>query len=149
MNYNFHVLYIAFAVLLASFSLEAGEHQDLEKQIKNLHDSIIKGITVVDIYSSESILLPPYSPEIKGKENISNFLKNLLNTINADQIQFSTSGLQVDDKTAVHWGQYLLMNKQGNTIDKGKFLEIWKHSENGWKLYFDTWNTSLPPQSNP
>jgi ketosteroid isomerase-like protein len=33
---------------------------------------------------------------------------------------------------------------KGNTIDKGKYVTIWRKEGGDWKIYSDIFNTSLP-----
>ncbi|MFQ5530587.1 MAG: DUF4440 domain-containing protein, partial [Gemmatimonadota bacterium] len=37
-----------------------------------------------------------------------------------------------------------LLSVDGEVVDRGKYVEIWKRREGQWELYRDIWNGSLP-----
>lgn len=47
---------------------------------------------------------------------------------------------------AVETGKYVATSAEGKHLDHGKFLSVYKKSDGGWKLYRDTWNSSMPPK---
>ena len=44
-------------------------------------------------------------------------------------------------------GKYVMNNKQGEIIDMGKFLAIYKKEKNKWRLQTDMFNTSMETRS--
>lgn len=46
--------------------------------------------------------------------------------------------------TAIEVGRYTLDNGEGQMIDQGKYIVIWKQENGAWKLYRDIWNSSMP-----
>ena len=47
---------------------------------------------------------------------------------------------------AVETGKYVATSAEGKHLDHGKFLSVYKKTDGGWKLYRDTWNSSMPPK---
>jgi ketosteroid isomerase-like protein len=45
--------------------------------------------------------------------------------------------------TAIEIGLYEL-SSGGQTLDKGKYVAIWKKVEGEWKMHRDIWNSNLP-----
>ena len=41
-------------------------------------------------------------------------------------------------------GTYYLRYGKENTIDKGKYINVWKNIDGEWKIYSNIWNTNLP-----
>jgi len=42
-------------------------------------------------------------------------------------------------------GTYELFAAENKSIDKGKFLVLWKKTDAGWKMYRDIFNSDNPP----
>jgi len=42
-------------------------------------------------------------------------------------------------------GQYELLDAAGKTLDRGKYVVIWKKDGGRFKLHRDIWTTSMPP----
>jgi ketosteroid isomerase-like protein len=51
-------------------------------------------------------------------------------------------------KTATEVGEYTLRDKAGNTIDRGKYIVIWRQEGGGWKLLRDMFSTNMPPRKS-
>ncbi len=45
--------------------------------------------------------------------------------------------------TAIEVGQYKLSGADDQVMDTGKYIVIWKHEDDTWKLHHDIWNSSL------
>jgi hypothetical protein len=46
--------------------------------------------------------------------------------------------------TAWDAGTYLIKSADGNVLDKGKYVTIWKRENGQWKLHRDIFNSDLP-----
>jgi ketosteroid isomerase-like protein len=59
-------------------------------------------------------------------------------------LHFSTRELEGHGTTAVEIGEYTRKQSNGQTLDRGKYLVIWKRVGDDWKIHRDMINTSLP-----
>ena len=41
-------------------------------------------------------------------------------------------------------GTYEMYGDNNKTLDKGKYVVVWKQENGQWKIYRDIWNTSMP-----
>lgn len=41
-------------------------------------------------------------------------------------------------------GTYEMTDADNKTIDKGKYISVWKRDNGSWKIYRDIWNSSMP-----
>ena len=48
-------------------------------------------------------------------------------------------------QTAVEVGRYALSDAEGNVLDHGNYVVIWRKVEGQWKLHRDIWNSNVPP----
>ena len=46
--------------------------------------------------------------------------------------------------TAAEVGRYVLAMADGTEVDRGKYIVLWRHTEDGWKLHRDIFNSDLP-----
>jgi ketosteroid isomerase-like protein len=47
---------------------------------------------------------------------------------------------------ALETGKYVATSAEGKHLDHGKFMTLYKKADGGWKIYRDTWNSSMPPK---
>ena len=52
-----------------------------------------------------------------------------------------------NEEYVIDEGIYYLRYGEIGTIDKGKYINIWKNENGDWKIYSNIWNTSLPAVS--
>ena len=97
---------------------------------------------VSSVYGEDGSILPPNADVIQGTEGIMNFFKGMLDT--GATLQLENQESMVDGKLGYRMGLYKVFAKDGAMLDRGKYIEIWRKTDNKWWLYRDTWNTSLP-----
>jgi len=44
---------------------------------------------------------------------------------------------------ALETGKYVATSAEGKHLDHGKFMTLYKKTDRGWKIYRDTWNSSM------
>lgn len=95
------------------------------------------------LYTENGQLLPPNSDFVTGKEAIQAVWQAFLDMgIKAATLE----SVEVEDHgdTAIEVGTYTLHGDEGQQVDKGKYIVIWKQEEGQWKLHRDIFNTSMP-----
>jgi uncharacterized protein (TIGR02246 family) len=94
-------------------------------------------------YTQDGQLLPPNSQTITGPEAIAGFWEGVMGmgikTVRLETVDFEDHG-----STAIEIGNYFLTGGEGQAIDNGKFLVVWKNDGGSWKLHRDIWNSSSP-----
>jgi len=95
------------------------------------------------LYTADGQLLPPNSEIITGHEPIAGFWKFVMG-LGIKTLRLESSEVTVGIDTAVEIGKYTLGDADGDPIDSGKYLVVWKNDGGGWKLHRDIWNTSMP-----
>lgn len=135
------------------------EEMDLAKVRKAIEDVNLKfgeafrqgdPAAVADFYTDDAVLLPPNSEIIKGKQSIEAFWSDVI-AMGVKDVNLTTVEVMPMGDMACEIGKYsLTIQPEGleEAIgDNGKFLVIWKQTEDGsWKLHIDIWNTSMPVQ---
>ena len=56
--------------------------------------------------------------------------------------------VELDDHgdTAIEEGRFTLAGADGEVIDRGKYIVVWKNDGGTWKLHKDIWNSSQPAE---
>ena len=98
---------------------------------------------VATFYTADGQLLPPNSEIVTGHESIAGFWQFVMG-LGIKTIRLDSSEVGVQGGMAVEIGQYTLSGADGNAMDTGKYLVVWRNEGGSWKLHRDIWNTSMP-----
>ncbi len=97
---------------------------------------------VSSLYTDDAILLPTGSEPLQGTASIADFWQAAL-LMGISEVKIETHELDAHGATAIELGEYTLRGADGEQIDRGKYIVIWKLLQGEWKLHRDIWNTSL------
>ena len=97
---------------------------------------------VANCYRADAKVMPPNTAAVSGKDNIVHFLAE--NFKFAPAMKITTNNLFGNDDLLVEDGSWVLMDKQGKTVDQGKQVEVWKKEDGTWKLLRDCFNSDMP-----
>jgi ketosteroid isomerase-like protein len=149
--------WIAFGLSLAACTKpaeQAASPFDIEKikpAIEALHQKFKEASTKADtiafasLYHSQGTVFPPNFETVSTPGKIVSFLNGFFKA-GVTEISLYTSEVWGDPEDVVVSGNYEVKGKDGVTMDKGKYIEIWKQENGEWKLFRDIWNTSMPMQ---
>lgn len=94
------------------------------------------------LYTSDGMVLPPGAVVQKGSNAIQNFWQMVMD-MGIKSAHLETLEVEQEGETAIEVGQYELSGAEGQRMDQGKYIVIWKKQVGQWKLHKDIWNTSL------
>jgi uncharacterized protein (TIGR02246 family) len=94
------------------------------------------------LYTSDGMLLPPGTGIQNGLNAIQNFWQMVMD-LGIKGARLETLEVEQQGETAIEVGQYELSGAEGQRMDHGKYIVIWKKQVGQWKLHKDIWNTSL------
>jgi uncharacterized protein (TIGR02246 family) len=97
---------------------------------------------MASLYTSDGLLLPPGAGTQKGPNAIQNFWQMVMD-MGIKGAHLETLEIEQEGETAIEMGQYELSGAEGQRMDQGKYIVIWKRQEGQWKLHKDIWNTSI------
>jgi uncharacterized protein (TIGR02246 family) len=95
------------------------------------------------LYTESGQLLPTGSDVVSGHSNIASFWQGAMD-MGIKEVRLETVELENHGDTAIEVGRYTLSGAEGQRIDKGKYIVIWKQIDEQWKLHRDIWNSSMP-----
>jgi len=95
-----------------------------------------------DCYTEDAQLLVSHVDAIRGRAAIQALFKSTAGL--GHTLQLDTRDLEGHGATAVEIGEYTRKQGDGQTLDRGKYLVIWKRVGDDWKIHRDMLNTSVP-----
>jgi uncharacterized protein (TIGR02246 family) len=98
-------------------------------------------VALAGLYTEDAQLLPPNGDFVNGRGTIQTFWQGVMDAGVASASLTTVEALAVDS-LAFEVGQYALADADGNPIDEGKYIVIWKLTADGWRLHRDIWNSS-------
>lgn len=100
---------------------------------------------VAGLYTEDGVIMPPGAGAAQGRAAIEAMLiqdmaANARNQLAIDVVEQSASG-----DLGFARGTFSMMDASGNTVDKGKWLEVRKMVDGKWYIHSDIWNSDMAP----
>lgn len=140
---------LAGSAMTACAAPEPPQNEDVSAEIQAADDRFAEAFaagdagTVASLYTEDGQLLPPNSDFVSGTAAIQGFWQSVMGMgvarANLEVVEAESFG-----DTAWEVGRYELYSADGEAIDAGKYIVVWKRTEDGWKLHRDIWNSSQP-----
>ena len=140
---------LCFAVLSLIGSATPSLAEGVRSQIQAANAKFVavaaqgNGAALAGLYAKDGAVMPAGFEPIRGTEAIAKFWSSALAS-GVAAIELTTVEVYGRGPTATEVGEYALRDKTGKTLDKGKYIVIWKHEGNGWKVLRDMFSTNLP-----
>ena len=121
--------------------------ESIEQQLRRCNDAFQTTFSAKDsaglaaLYTPDAALLPPGSPEITGTLAIQQFWQGAMD-MGVAAAKLTTVAAEELGDTAIEQGQFVLSDANGNPLDHGKYVVIWKQHEGHWHLHQDIFNSS-------
>ncbi|HTF18769.1 MAG TPA: DUF4440 domain-containing protein [Chryseolinea sp.] len=97
---------------------------------------------MASLYTHDAMLMPPGAPIQQGQDAIGGFWKMVMG-MGIKTAKLNTTHLDEAGEGAVEVGEYELGGEDGQILDQGKYLVVWKKEKGNWRLSKDIWNTNL------
>lgn len=112
-------------------------NQRFEEAFKALDAQAMAGL-----YAEDGMVLPPGGEPQTGRIQIQEFWAAVI-AGGATGGDLETEEVFGADSLALERGRYTIAGPGGATVDRGKYIVIWKRHNGGWQLYRDIWNSSV------
>lgn len=99
--------------------------------------------TFVGCYTSDACINPSNAPQMCGKDAINAFFKGGVQ-MGIKNVVLTTKEVMGSREAMVETGTYEIMVDGNKSVDKGKFIVVWKEENGKWKMHRDIWNTDMP-----
>lgn len=94
-------------------------------------------------FTKDARIFPPNAEAVVGHNDIAQLN---IDWVNYGVYEFTekSTALYGNQEYLIDEGTYYLRYGDENTIDQGKYVNIWKQENGVWKIYSNIWNSSLP-----
>ncbi|MBU0702981.1 MAG: SgcJ/EcaC family oxidoreductase [Chloroflexi bacterium] len=96
-------------------------------------------------YTENAQLLFPNSDFITGRQAIQAVWQARV-APGARSVKLESIEVEAHGDTAIEVGLYAVIGSEKETLDKGKYIVIWKLENGQWKIHRDILNSSMPPR---
>jgi uncharacterized protein (TIGR02246 family) len=96
---------------------------------------------VAALYTENGQVLPPNRDLVEGKEAIQAFWQALLD-MGIKEVRLKVVDVESHGDTAIEVSKYTIHGDEGQELDKGKYIVIWKNKEGQWKMHRDIYNSN-------
>ena len=98
---------------------------------------------LAELYTDDGQILPPNSGFVTGRTAIEAFWEALME-MGIKQVKLEVVEVERGPDTAYEMSTFILADANGQTLDQGKYIVIWKQEDGDWKLHRDIFNSSTP-----
>jgi len=98
-------------------------------------------------YTPDGAVMAANAPILGGKNGLLVFFKAAYK-MGIRDVQFTTIDLYgLTNEYVTEQGVYEMLDANNQSMGKGKYLVLWKKTEEGWKMYRDMFNGDGAPQA--
>ncbi len=125
-----------------------GEGPQIETDLAGLRDmgdalkvqlNIRDTAAIAAIYAPNGSIMPPNIETVTGREALEAFLVEFLSTGNI--VSINANQVRANGNIGYRVGTYTIASPHNELIDKGKYVEVWHHMDDGWRLMYDIFNS--------
>lgn len=153
--------YLFVVAILIFFSCNQQDKMEIEKSasafdIKQAEASVLQSnqnfmksfksedsVAVSNCYSTDAKVLADHSGTVTGRDKILNYISKEMNKGTTD-VDLHTTKIWGDSSILAEEGTYKISNRDGGSMDKGKYIVLWKQETGNWKMYRDIRTSDLP-----
>ena len=95
------------------------------------------------LYTEKGQVLPPNGDFVTGQPAIQGFWQAVMD-MGVKKAKLETVEAEGHGDTATEVSKFTLYGEEGQVLDKGKYIIIWKRENGDWKLHRDIFNSSMP-----
>ena len=98
---------------------------------------------VAAYYAKDGMRLPPNAPRIDGRQAIQASIEEGME-MGIAKVELETDEFEISGDQAFTRGTYVIIDREGNQIDNGKWIQIAKRIDGAWYAHCDIWNSDNP-----
>ena len=98
-------------------------------------------VTIDSMFTSDATSLPPGAEPATGLAAIHGVTVEYLKS-GITQFREETTGFYGNEDLVIDQGNYSVTYGPNHTVERGKYLNVWKRDGGRWKIQINVWNTS-------
>ena len=136
--------FVLFAFLVVAYGEDFNDSLKEANRVFTDAASRHDAIAIAALYHKDAKVLPPNSDFVSGRDAIENFWRTTLSP-SVTGFTVHTEDTEKEDDLGVETGTYEVKGPDNATLDKGKYVVVWKKDDGKWRIYRDIWNSSVAP----
>jgi ketosteroid isomerase-like protein len=96
-----------------------------------------------NIFTHDAKVFAPNSDVVMGRHAIAALNSQWVN-FDIKEFREETTAFYGGEDYLIDEGNYYARYGKDNTVDKGKYLNVWKKENGDWKMFTNMWNTNMP-----
>lgn len=98
---------------------------------------------IAAIYAADGSIMPPNAETVTGRPAIEAFWAEFL--VGGNILGTKDSQVRASGNIGYKVGTYTVASPHNQLLDKGKYVEVWQYTDDGWRLMYDIFNSDRPP----
>lgn len=101
--------------------------------------------SIIQLYTAESLFMPPNSPSMRGHEAVRSYYKGLMEE-GAVKLEMASEEITGHGPLALQSGSYVLQVNGGGKVsrDRGKYIRVLRNTAGSWRIEKTIWSSDLP-----
>ena len=95
------------------------------------------------MYTDDGVVMAPGAESVEGMEAISALFAGAFEGEGGMSLDLQTGDVFSVEGAALEVGGWVMTGADGSHVDHGKYMVAWVHTEDGWKMTHDIWNSSM------
>ena len=123
---------------------DAAEAEAIEAVNQALSDCVAAkdAETCSGLYTVEAIYMAPNLDPVEGRAAIAEAFAAEISG-GMEVLRLTADEIEVFGNTAHEVGRFVIESGDGAHLDHGKYIVLWKRTEEGWKLHRDIFNSNM------
>ncbi|MHA7129288.1 YybH family protein [Algoriphagus namhaensis] len=96
----------------------------------------------IDRYAKDACIMLPNAPSMCGEMAAQDFFSTAYKLMGIRNGKFTTTEIFGTGQYVTENGLFELRDSTNNLIDNGKYLVLWKNTEEGWKMFRDSFSSN-------
>lgn len=101
---------------------------------------------LAECYTVDALLMMPNKPAIEGRTNIQSAMMDFIKS-DATKMSIRINNVWGDEEALISEGTLLFSTKEGQVVDRMKYITVYKKEDGMWKMFRDCFNSDLPLQA--
>ena len=122
--------------------------EHIKKEASNFEEDIKKGDSnaLAAHYGAEAMVMPPNSEPVKGNDIV--HLWGGAIKMGVKDLKLNITDIAGGGDLYSETGTYEMLGAENKSLDKGKYIVVWKKDNGNWKIYRDIWNSNVAPPAS-
>lgn len=99
--------------------------------------------TIDTMFTRDAKVLPPGADPVIGRAAIAELTSRYI-AAGVTEFREETTDFYGNEEILIDQGDYVMVYGKEKTLERGKYLNVWKKEDGTWKIYSNIWNTNAP-----